>query len=465
LARKLLPLTSIHNNYFIKKMKSIIKYFIMIVVLGSLSTATLTKTASAQGGEVSFQIFYDQLAPYGHWVDFPDEGYVWVPNVSSGFTPYQTSGYWVYTDYGWTWVSDYPWGWATFHYGRWDFDDDYGWYWVPEYEWAPAWVAWASYPGYYGWAPLRPGIEVDAAITTGYYVPYEHWCFVHEEYLGSRDMYRHYAPRSENMEHVRNSTMINRTNIDSRRTTYMGGPPREQVEKSTGKPLQQLTIVPRSTPGLSVAANKVSIYKPAVTPPTRSNTKPAPRAVASIADLKPLPGRTPNPERLNAASPSRAATQEIQQKGNPVATPPPAIRQQSQQNNSQAPPQQNTRQVTPEPRQQPPAQQNAPREVQQQQTPPREVQQQQTPPRAVQQQQQQSIPLRQQRTMRYVPPAYQSPKPYNPPQQQHNAPPQQSAPQPHAAPPPQQRAEPPHAAPPQQQQPHGPPQQDGRPHQ
>src|SRR6202040_3444732 len=100
---------------------------------------------------------------------------------------------------------------------------------------------------------------------------YEHWTFAHEEYMGSRDINRHYAPRSENMEHVRNSTMINRTNIDSRHTTYMGGPAREQVEKSTGKPLQQLTIVPRSTPGQSIAANKVSIYKPAVAPPAASN--------------------------------------------------------------------------------------------------------------------------------------------------------------------------------------------------
>src|ERR1700749_3701227 len=64
------------------------------------------------------QVFYDELSPYGQWIDYPDYGYVWQPNVDADFRPYETNGYWAYSDYGWTWVSNYSWGWATFHYGR-----------------------------------------------------------------------------------------------------------------------------------------------------------------------------------------------------------------------------------------------------------------------------------------------------------------------------------------------------------
>src|ERR1700750_3213455 len=76
--------------------------------------------------DISSQDFYDSLAPYGTWVSDPQYGDVWVPDAEDDFTPYGTQGHWVLTDYGYTWVSDYPWGWATFHYGRWHYDDYYG---------------------------------------------------------------------------------------------------------------------------------------------------------------------------------------------------------------------------------------------------------------------------------------------------------------------------------------------------
>ena len=58
------------------------------------------------------QVFYDELSPYGQWIDYPNYGYVWQPNVEEGFRPYVTDGNWVYSDYGWTWVSNFSWGWA-----------------------------------------------------------------------------------------------------------------------------------------------------------------------------------------------------------------------------------------------------------------------------------------------------------------------------------------------------------------
>ena len=74
---------------------------------------TLTQRASAQQGSASYRLFYDELSPYGSWVDYQNYGFVWMPNVDPDFSPYVTSGRWVFTDDGWTWVSDYPWGWAT----------------------------------------------------------------------------------------------------------------------------------------------------------------------------------------------------------------------------------------------------------------------------------------------------------------------------------------------------------------
>ncbi|MCK9205343.1 MAG: hypothetical protein M0P58_13055, partial [Bacteroidales bacterium] len=93
---------------------------------------------------ISVQTFYDELSPYGDWIYTPEYGYAWRPYIdcAEDFRPYATRGNWANTDLGWNWVSDYRWGWATFHYGRWFFDDYLGWMWIPGYEWAPAWVTW-----------------------------------------------------------------------------------------------------------------------------------------------------------------------------------------------------------------------------------------------------------------------------------------------------------------------------------
>ena len=122
-------------------MKTYIKIIVLVFAL-FMGTCIVQQKASAQGGSVSFQVFYDDLSPYGTWVESPDYGYVWIPDAGPGFTPYATNGYWVYTNMGWTWVSNYPWGWAPFHYGRWYTDPYYGPIWVPDNEWGPGWVTW-----------------------------------------------------------------------------------------------------------------------------------------------------------------------------------------------------------------------------------------------------------------------------------------------------------------------------------
>jgi hypothetical protein len=102
------------------------------------------------------QTFDQQLSPYGHWVNTPEYGRVWVPNgVGPDWQPY-SDGRWVDTTNGWAFSSPAPWGAVVFHYGRWGWRGGMGWYWVPGYRWAPAWVAWRHVNGYACWAPLAP---------------------------------------------------------------------------------------------------------------------------------------------------------------------------------------------------------------------------------------------------------------------------------------------------------------------
>ena len=111
-------------------MKKLIRNFTLVITL-IIVFIIFPGKISAQQIDINFQGFYDQLSPYGHWIENPDYGYVWIPIAEPEFTPYLSNGYWVLTDYGWMWVSNYNWGWATFHYGRWDYNDYYGWFWGP----------------------------------------------------------------------------------------------------------------------------------------------------------------------------------------------------------------------------------------------------------------------------------------------------------------------------------------------
>src|SRR5690606_30432372 len=148
--------------------------------------------------------------------------------------PYYTNGHWVMTEYGNTWVSDYPWGWAAFHYGRWVYSNFYGWLWIPDSQWGPAWVVWRQGGGYYGWAPMGPGMSINITFSN-YHLPHDYWTFVPYRYLHSRSFGRYYAPR-------RTRTILNRTRFvdnthrDSRsRSGYFTGPRRSEIVQHTGR--------------------------------------------------------------------------------------------------------------------------------------------------------------------------------------------------------------------------------------
>jgi hypothetical protein len=270
----------IYDNIKSKAMRTIIRTLAVFIALNMI-TAIFPKQASAQRGYVSFQIFYDELGPYGRWVAYPHYGYVWVPNAGPDFEPYSTDGHWVLTDYGWTWESDYNWGWAPFHYGRWDYDNYYGWFWVPDNEWGPAWVVWRSGSGYYGWAPMKPGITINVVFGRGYHIPHEHWMFVRDRDFERHDLNHYYIERTRNGSIISNSTIINNTYVEKgKRSNYFSGPDRGEVQKITGKPVRRVAVqVVDKSERRTVTHEKIQIYKPQIQNKDEQGQKNSPKPV------------------------------------------------------------------------------------------------------------------------------------------------------------------------------------------
>ncbi|MGV8879021.1 MAG: DUF6600 domain-containing protein [Sphingobacteriaceae bacterium] len=266
-------------------MKTFLKnwgYFLITLVL--VIIAIPDKTKAQNGPEISFQTFYDELSPYGEWINDPEYGYVWVPDAQADFQPYASQGHWVVTQYGNTWVSDYDWGWAPFHYGRWRHNKYYGWQWIPGQEWGPAWVSWRNGGGYYGWAPLGPRVSIDISFGRQYYVPNNYWVFLPQRYISDPYMGRYYVPRNRNVTIINQTTIIHNTYVNNSRT-YITGPGRRDIERVTRNRVNVYNISNDSRPGrTSIQNGAVNVYRPAVRP-TRtdepSRTERPSRAVAN----------------------------------------------------------------------------------------------------------------------------------------------------------------------------------------
>lgn len=259
-------------------MKTLIRILALFIIVNAATLQAPVKAQVRVG--VSFQIFFDQLSPYGQWVNYPGYGYGWIPAVDPGFSPYATAGHWVFTDYGWTWVSDYTWGWAAFHYGRWNYDPWYGWIWIPDNVWGPAWVSWRESPGYYGWAPMGWG--------SNYYDGYDHWTFCGDRYFDQPDQDRYYIDQSNNTTIINNSTVINNTYVDrNNNTSYVAGPNVSEVRRRTGRTIDPVAVVASNTPGEKISRSELSIYKPPVSQNNARGQLAAPAHVANLQDVKP----------------------------------------------------------------------------------------------------------------------------------------------------------------------------------
>ena len=312
-------------------LKVVTKIFVLFIVLTSVTSCQppihmiAPQKASAQLS-VSFQVFYDDLSPYGNWIDNPDYGYVWIPHVSDGFTPYGTDGYWVFTQEGWTWVSNYSWGWAPFHYGRWFYDSYYGWVWVPDNEWGPGWVTWRRSEGYYGWAPIGPSISMDIAYSNSYNLPYDRWRFVRDQDFGRTDINNYYVSSSNYTTIINNSTVINNIQVDnSRNVRYNAGPDRTEVERRVGKTFTPIAIKESSAPVQTLKKDQLEIFRPQVQKNISADRKPAPSKVVGWK------GNQPTKQQQEQQQNDQQAKQQQEQQQNDQQV----KKQQEQQQNDQ----------------------------------------------------------------------------------------------------------------------------------
>ena len=186
---------------------------------------------------ISFNFFYSSLSPYGEWIQLDNELVVWKPNgIQDNWRPY-SDGRWNWTSEGWYWDSYEPFGWATYHYGRWFFDDYYGWIWIPDYEWAPAWVEWRYDNDYIGWAPLPPyaGFEINFGIhfSLGWHSHYNYWNFVAYNRFCDHRVHDYFLD-NRRVSRIFENTRYRNNYYSDRGRIINGGIDRQYIERKAG---------------------------------------------------------------------------------------------------------------------------------------------------------------------------------------------------------------------------------------
>lgn len=298
-------------------MKKATIYLMSLVLVLGMGMASAEKVhATPHGMGVSFQVFYNELSPFGDWVMDPNHGYVWIPYVDRSFQPYVTNGYWSMTNFGNTWVSHFEWGWAPFHYGRWFWSDFYGWAWVPGYEWGPAWVSWRTGGGFYGWAPLGPGMHVGVNIM----IPARHWVFLPQRRFRHRHFHRFFVPHYNVVNVYNRTTIINNTYVYNN-NTYFTGPSRREIQRVTGRNVPVYAVNNATRPGRTlVQNNNINMYRPEISNSRSANQQARPSRAFTAEEYGQRSarqgrstvqnGRVQNqPNREAQATPSRNAQQ------------------------------------------------------------------------------------------------------------------------------------------------------------
>ncbi len=249
----------------------------MLAWLWATSMAALAQPADVDDGEGP-QSSFAELDRYGRWIEHPEWGTVWSPDVDDDWRPY-TVGRWVSTqEHGWYWDSDEPFGWAVYHYGRWLDDDEEGWIWVPGTEWGPAWVAWRYGEDAVGWAPLPPravwdrerGVIIDDDF---YHSPRFSplWIFVAPRHLMMPVLHRHAYP------HARSAAFFARTRPATRygwegRRIFNHGPGIREIERLTRAPVPSVRLAFSPRPVLRTRrafGEPVAVFRPSIAPSER----------------------------------------------------------------------------------------------------------------------------------------------------------------------------------------------------
>lgn len=235
-------------------------------------------TTGAPIADVS--VFYEDLQPYGRWVDYPPYGWAWTPYGMDPFWRPYTNGRWAYTDYGWTWLSDHDWGWAPFHYGRWVDDPFLGWVWIPDTVWGPAWVGWCSDDDWIGWAPLPPDArwDRDDGIRVRTKPVRYDWSFVPRNRFLDRRVGDQVVPAARNETILRRTRPLSSIKMRGGRPVNLG-PDVSGVERATGTPVERLEVRdrPRGSAGAAgLRAGVVPMYRPRISGDPRRAQPPEP---------------------------------------------------------------------------------------------------------------------------------------------------------------------------------------------
>jgi hypothetical protein len=202
-----------------------------------------------------YDYFYDNLTPYGSWVNLDGYGWCWQPTVvvvNPGWQPYCDRGRWLYTDCGWYWQSDYSWG-MTFHYGRWFNHPAQGWCWWPDQVWSPSWVTWRYNDNYCGWAPLPPQCHYRPGYGLGYHSSWglhdsdfglgaDCYTFVTWRGFCDRRPSQHRLPAGQVATVINRTTVVNDFRSGNNNTVINRGVAPDQVTRNTRQPVQRVAL-------------------------------------------------------------------------------------------------------------------------------------------------------------------------------------------------------------------------------
>ena len=306
------------------------------ILLGALGMVIPAPQARAQVSvSVSIGAFYDELSPYGEWVDCT-YGECWVPcGVGAGWQPY-TNGQWIYTRYGWTWVSSDPWGANPYHYGTWALIARHGWVWVPGTVWAPAWVTWSYSDSYVGWAPMPPTVAFGSAGYSGRPVVVNEAQYVFvptNRFVGTNVTSVRVEPR-RNAEIFRQAKPVTRFEVSGGVVRNMAVPV-ATVQRAMGSKIETREISTANTTPRTVSSGGIA----------RSGR------VAIVAPARDVKAARASRQTAAPAPPQQQQPQAKQQQ--------PKVQQQQAKPQRQAPPQQQqqTKQQQAQPQHQPPQQQ------------------------------------------------------------------------------------------------------------
>ncbi len=258
-----------------------------------VSAALLGFVAKAALAQVDVNVtiggFYDELAPYGRWVDC-SYGQCWVPaRVAADWQPY-SNGQWIYTEYGWTWVSSDPWGGNPYHYGTWASIEGYGWSWVPGTVWAPAWVTWSYSNNYVGWAPLPPTVVFGASGYAGspIVVSQTQYVFVPTNRFVGRNVSSVRVPMQQSAQVFRETRPVTGFAVSGGivRNTAL---PMATIERAAGSKIEtrQIQVAGTAPRAFSAGTGRVAI----VAPPREVKAAVAARPQAKTVAQSPQPSR------------------------------------------------------------------------------------------------------------------------------------------------------------------------------